>query len=148
MPTIKVFFDNRRGVRVTSRTFSTLFKDEDIAVITSVRVGRDPLYLAGVTGLALGVFAFQFGDLLYPPEQIGFVALCLIVLAGGFALASLTIGTVFNEKTVWWYDYWTVQKVRKAIRDAKHVTELDATRPPFGAIASRPVPDRLEYRQR
>ena len=126
MTTVKEFFKNNRGVRVTDRVFSTFMKDEDIDSIISVKVGRDPLYLAGVTGIALSAFAFQFGDLLFPHEQMALLAFGLILLAGGFCTASLTIGTMFKEKTVWWYDYWTVQKVRLAIRDAKHVVAMES----------------------
>lgn len=122
MHKIRVFFDNKRGVRVTDRVFSTRLKDEDLSAIVSVKVGRDPLYIAGLTGIALGLFAWQFGDLLYPDEQIILITIGAVALASGFSIASLTVGTLFNDKTVFWYDYWTIQKVRRAIRDAKHVT--------------------------
>ena len=121
----KVFFDNKRGVRVTSRTFSTRHKDEDLISIVSVRIGREALYLSGVTGLALGIFAFQFGDLLYADEQMGLLLICALLLSAGYSVASLTIGSLFNEKTAWWYDYWTIRKVRRAIRDAKDTGLLD-----------------------
>lgn len=125
LPKIKVFYDNKRGVRVTDSVFSTRTKDEDISAIVSVKVGRDPLYLAGISGAALGLFAFQFGDLLFPDEQIVLAAVGITLLVAGFSVASLTIGSQIKEKTVWWYDYWTVQRVRRAIRDAKHVNALE-----------------------
>ncbi|WP_127599588.1 hypothetical protein [Nitratireductor alexandrii] len=121
MQRIKVFFDNKRGVRVTERVFSTRMRDHDLACIVFVKIGRDPLMIAGVTGLALALFAFQFGDLLYPGEQMSLLAIGACLLGGGYALASLTVGTIFNEKTVWHHDLWTVKKVRDAIRNAQHV---------------------------
>lgn len=127
---IKVFFDNKRGVRVTSRIFSTRMRDEDLKAIVSVKVGRDPLYIAGVTGVALALFAYQFGDLLYPDEQLAMLFGGAVLLAGGYSLVSLTVGTIFNEKSVWWSNFWTAQKVRKAIRDAKHVAGMEDGRRP------------------
>ena len=127
MHCVKVFFDNKRGVKVTSRMFSTLLKDEDLSVIVSVRVGREPLYLTGVSGLALIGSAFALDDLLHTSEQMYLIVSGALLIAAGYALASLTIGTLFNEKTVWWHDYWTVQKIRKAIRHAKSVERIDAS---------------------
>lgn len=122
---IKVFFDNKRGVRVTNRVFSTRMRDEDLNAIISVKIGRDPLYIMGITGLALALFAYQFGDLLYPDEQLAMLFGGAVLLAGGYSLVSMTVGTIFNEKSVWWNNYWTAQKVRKAIRDAKHVATAE-----------------------
>lgn len=136
---IKVFFDNKRGVRVTNRIFSTRMRDEDLAAIISVKIGRDPLYIAGVTGLALALFAYQFGDLLYPNEQMAMLFGGALLLAGGYSLVSMTVATVFNEKSVWWSNYWTAQRVRKAIRDAKHVAAAEGARsaPPSRTVSRK-----------
>lgn len=137
---IKVFFDNKRGVRVTNRVFSTRMRDEDLNAIISVKIGRDPLYIAGVTGLALALFAYQFGDLLYPDEQLAMLFGGAVLLAGGYSLVSMTVGTIFNEKSVWWSNYWTAQKVRKAIRNAKHVAATERAPRSAAKPVSSPQP--------
>ena len=77
----------------------------------------------GCIGLIL--FGLQFGEFLSSGEQMGLIAFGGLLIAAGYSVASLTVGTLFNDKAVWWHDYWTVQKVRRAIRNAKHVTATD-----------------------
>jgi hypothetical protein len=125
MQKVKVFYDNKRGVRVTGLVFSTRLKDEQLSAIVSVKVGREPLYIAGTIGLGLIAFGLQFDNILDAGEQMGLIFGGAVLIAAGYSVASLTVGTLFNDKAVWWYDYWTIQKVRRAIRDAKHVTAME-----------------------
>lgn len=127
MPTLNVFFDNKRGVSVTERTFSTPLKDEDIAHIRSVKIGREPLYLAVTLSVLLILATVRFNGLLYPHEQMTIIGLCVVLIGAGYSIASLTIGTLFNDKTLFWFDYWTIRSVRIAIRNAKHVNDEKRT---------------------
>lgn len=121
---VKVFFDNRRGIRVTEQVFSTRLRDEQLSAIVSLKVGREPLFIAGPVGFALIVFALQFDGWLTAGEQVGLMFAGALLIACGYAIASLTVGTLFNEKAVFWHTIWTVQQVRRAIRDAMHVRSM------------------------
>lgn len=125
MHKVKVFYDNKRGVRVTESVFSTRLKDEQLSSIVSVKVGREPFYITAPIGLGLIAFGLQSGDLLRAAEQMGLIFSGVLLICAGYSVASLTVGTLFNEKAVWWHDYWTVQKVRRSIRDAMQVAFLE-----------------------
>ena len=115
----KIYYKNARGIKVTRTSLSTRYKDEALAPIQSVQTGREPLFIALITGLGLIIFCFQFGDLLYFSEQIVFTTLGLIILIAGYSIAALRVGQYMHEKTVFWGTIWTVQKVREAIAEAR-----------------------------
>ena len=129
MHTVRVFFDNKRGVKVTERLFSTLLRDRELSSIVAWHIGREPLYIGGAVGAGLIAFALEFGGLLQAYQQMGLIFLGALLIAGGYSVASLNVETLFNEKTAWWHDYWTVRKVRNAIRDAKEVDGVGHKRP-------------------
>ncbi|MBL4761021.1 MAG: hypothetical protein JKY80_09315 [Mariprofundaceae bacterium] len=115
----KTFFKNTRGIKVTQDTLSTRYKDEALAPIQSVRIGREPLIVGGICGAGLILFCYQFGDLLYFTEKLTITFLGILILVAGFSIAALRIGQYMHEKTVFWDNIWTVQKVRHAIAKAK-----------------------------
>ncbi len=113
------YFDNRRGLSVTDTTFSTRYRDEALAPIQSVLVGREPLWMSLVTGIGLVLFARQFHDLLFWHEQAILFALGAAILAAGYSIANLKVGQYLHEKTVLWSSIWTINKIRRAIKSAK-----------------------------
>lgn len=115
----KTYFENSRGIKVTATMLTTRYKDEALAPIQSVQIGREPLFIALVTGLGLIAFCYQFGDLLYFSEQVALATLGFAILFAGYAIASLQVGQYMHEKTVLWHTIWTVQKVREAVAAAK-----------------------------
>lgn len=123
-----VFFDNGRGVRVTSRTLTTRYKDEDLRVIRSVRVGREPFFIAAGCGAGLALFALSLDDLLLFREQLLLLVISAFLVAAGYSVASLKIGVYSFEKTVLWASYGTIRKVRQAIAKARESAE--ASLPP------------------
>lgn len=114
-----ILYRDRRGVVVTTRYLRTRHKDQALAPITSVRISRDALYLALACGGGLALFAWAFGDLLFPGEQIGLAALAIALLAAGYSLASLEMGTYLHEKRMLVGDYWSVLRIRDAIMEAR-----------------------------
>ncbi|MBP0614242.1 hypothetical protein [Jiella mangrovi] len=116
----------RYGVTVTARFLRTRLKDQALAPITAVRIGRDPLWLALASGLGLAMFGFQFGDLLYPGERAALMMIGVLLLAGGYAVASLHLGTPHVERTMLWADIWTIRKVRDALAEARATGERPA----------------------
>ena len=115
-----IYYGNGRGIIVTKRFLRTRYRDEALVTGQSVKIGRDPLIIAGVVGIGLALFAKQFGDLLFWHEQLMLVAAGLVILAGGYSIAALRIGQYMHEKTVLWSTIWTVSAVREAIAKAKH----------------------------
>jgi len=115
----KTYFENKRGIKVTETSLSTRYKDEALAPIQSVQIGREPLFMALITGIGLIGFCYQFGDLLYFSEQLTFAALGIVILFAGYAIAALQVGQYMHEKTVYWGTIWEMQKVRRAIAEAK-----------------------------
>lgn len=115
----KIYFQNAHGIKVTHETLSTRYKDEALAPIQSVIIGREPLIIGAISGLGLILFCYQFGDLLYVMEQIILAALGLFFLFAGFSIAALRVGQYMHEKTVFWGTIWTVQKVRYSIAKAE-----------------------------
>lgn len=114
-----IYYQNDRGIRVTARFLTTRYKDEALAPIQSVRIGREPLLIAGLIGGGLALFANRFGDLLYRHEQVLLVCIGLAVIGAGYCLATLRIGQYMHERTVLWATIWTVNAVRHAIVEAK-----------------------------
>lgn len=114
-----IYFDNGRGISVTRQYLRTRFKDEALAPVQSVEVGREPLIIAAVVGIGLALFANRFGDLLFWHEQVMLVLAGLAVCAGGYSIASLRIGQYMHEKTVLWSTIWTIEAVREAIGKAR-----------------------------
>jgi len=114
----KIHFENKRGIKVTDTHLTTHYKDEALAPIQSVQIGREPLYISLATGFGLIAFCYQFGDLLFFSEQITMAGLGIAVLFGGYSIAALRIGQYMHEKTVFWGTIWEVQKVRKAVARA------------------------------
>jgi len=114
-----VYFNNGRGISVTEQYLRTRFKDEALAPVQSVQVGREPLMIAGVVGIGLALFASRFGDLLFWYEQVTLILAGIAVFAGGYSIASLRIGQYMHEKTVLWSTIWTIRSVREAIAKAK-----------------------------
>lgn len=115
----KIYFQNARGIKVTQETLSTRYKDEALAPIQSVQIGREPLIIGAISGLGLILFCYQFGDLLYFSEQITLTVLGFVILFASYAIAALRVGQYMHEKTVFWASIWTVQKVRHSISEAK-----------------------------
>lgn len=115
----RIFYRDRRGVEVTGRYLRTRHKDQALAPITSVRIGRDAFYLALACGVGLALFAQAFGDLLHLAEQVALAGLAVAVLAGGYSLATLEMGTHFHEKRMLIGDYWSVRRIRDAVMDAR-----------------------------
>ncbi len=110
----------KRGhISVTAQYLSTRFKDEALAPIQSVQIGRDPLWMAGIIAVGLLLFANRFGDLLYWYEQCFLVGLGFITAIAGYCIASLQIGQHMRERTVLVSSIWTINAVRKAIAEAK-----------------------------
>ncbi|MEO1749315.1 MAG: hypothetical protein AAFR27_11990 [Pseudomonadota bacterium] len=120
-----IYFENGRGIKVTSTSLSTRYKDEALAPIQSVQIGREPLLMGCISGFGLLAFGFQFGDLMHWHETVLLSCLGLIILAAGYSIAALRIGQYMHEKTVLWETIWTVQKVRKAIVEAKRQKPSD-----------------------
>lgn len=114
-----VFYE-RGSISVTERTLSTMFKDEALAPIQSVQIGRDPLWMAGVIALGLLLFANRFGDLLLLQEQILLVGIGIVIGIAGYCTATLQIGQHMRERTVLVAPIWTINAVRCAISEAKH----------------------------
>ena len=114
-----VYYTNGRGISVTGQYLRTRFKDEALAPVQSVQVGREPLMIAGVVGIGLALFASRFGDLLFWYEQVILVLSGIAVFAGGYSIASLRIGQYMHEKIVLWSTIWTIRSVREAIAKAK-----------------------------
>lgn len=115
-----IYYSNGRGISVTNKFLHTRYKDEALAPVQSVQIGREPLLIAGVVGVGLALFANRFGDLLFWHEQAMLVLAGLLMVAGGYSIASLRLGQYMQEKTVLWSTIWTVNAVRKAIAKAKH----------------------------
>jgi len=115
----KIYFENKRGIKVTETSLSTRYKDEALAPIQSVQIGREPLFMALITGMGLIGFCYQFGDLLYFLEQLTFAAIGIAMLFAGYAITALQVGQYMHEKTVFWGTIWEVQKVRKAVAEAR-----------------------------
>lgn len=122
-----VYYSNGRGISVTKQSLRTRYKDEALAPVQSVRIGREPLIIAGVVGIGLALFAYQFGDLLFWHEQAMLVFIGLVILAGGYSIAALRIGQYMREKTVLWSTIWTVSAVREAIAKVKHEQDQTVT---------------------
>lgn len=120
-PNSEIVFFERGSIRVTNKYLSTRYKDEALAPVQSVQVGRDPLWMAGIVGLGLIAFANRFGDLLFFHEQAMLVGIGLITALAGFCIASLEIGQHMRERTVLIAPIWTIAAVRKAIAKAKHL---------------------------
>jgi hypothetical protein len=114
-----IFYAGRNGVTVTDRYFRSRHKDQALAPITSIRIGREPLCLSLALGLGLALFGVSFGDLLHFQEQLVLVTLGIVLVAGGYAVASLQLGTYVHERTMLWGDYWTVRSIRNAIIEAR-----------------------------
>nr|WP_306267000.1 hypothetical protein [Pararhizobium sp. IMCC3301] len=118
-----IYYSDGRGICVTGRRLRTRFKDEALAPVQSVQIGREPLMIAAVVGIGLTLFANRFGDLLLFHEQIILVLAGLTILAVGYSIAALRIGQYMHEKTVLWSTIWTVRSVREAIARAKHAQD-------------------------
>ncbi|WP_147283786.1 hypothetical protein [Bosea caraganae] len=115
----RIFYRDQRGVVVTQRYVRTRHKDQALAPITSVRIGRDAFYLALACGAGLALFAWAFGDLLFFAEQVGLAGFAVVVLAAGYSLATLEMGTHLHEKRMLVGDYWSVRRIRDAVMDAR-----------------------------
>ena len=124
-----VLYENRRGVRVTDRFVSTKFKDEALAPVESVQVGRELLLIAIVCGGALLASAHRFRDLLYIEEQFALVCVAALMIVISACIAPLRIGRYAHEKTILWANIWTVNAVRRAIAKAKRETRSDSRMP-------------------
>lgn len=114
-----VYYRNRRGIRVTDRFVSTRYKDEALAPVESVQVGRELLVIALVCGAALLMAAYRFRDLLYAQEQLTLAGAAALIVLIGASVAPLRIGRYAHEKTILWSSIWTVHAVRRAIAKAK-----------------------------
>lgn len=119
IPSETIHYDNGRGISVTDTHLHTRFKDEVLAPVQSVQVGREPFMIAAIVGLGLILFANSFGDLLLFHEQVVLVLTGLSVLAAGYSIAALRIGQYMHEKTVLWHTVWTISAVRSAIAKAQ-----------------------------
>lgn len=120
-----VYFENRHGVRVTDRFVSTKFKDEALAPVESVQVGREFLLIALICGGALLASAHRFRDLLYIEEQLALVCVAALMIVISACIAPLRIGRYAYEKTILWANIWTVNAVRRAIAEAKHTNRSE-----------------------
>lgn len=116
----KTVFYERGYIRVTDQYLKTMFKDEALAPIQSVQIGRDPLWMAGVIALGLLLFANRFGDLLFLHEQFLLVGIGIVIGIAGYCTATLQIGQHMRERTVLVAPIWTINAVRRAISEAKH----------------------------
>ncbi|WP_168843458.1 hypothetical protein [Rhizobium sp. P28RR-XV] len=114
-----IYYRDRSGIVITGRYLRTKHKDQALAPITSIRIGREPLYLSLALGLGILLFAWRFGDLLYLDEQLTMAAVACAPLTAGYSVASLQMGTYIHEKTMLWASYWTVRKIRDAIIEAR-----------------------------
>ncbi|MBS7537750.1 hypothetical protein [Ancylobacter lacus] len=115
----RLYYSDRHGVRVSGTYLRTRHKDQALAPVTSLHVGRDPLHVALACGLGLALFALQFGDLLYMPEQLGLVGLGMAILVGGYSIATLEMGSYRHESRVLWGSYWRMLRIRDAIIEAR-----------------------------
>ena len=122
-----IYYQNSRGIKVTRQTLSTRYKDESLAPIQSVQIGREPLIIGCISGIGLMLFCYQFGDLLYSSEQITLTIIGCLIFLGGYTVAALRVGQYMHEKTVFWGTIWTVQEVRQAIDSAKRGTDKNST---------------------
>ncbi len=120
MTTSETVFYERGSIRVTDHYLITMFKDEALAPIQSVQIGRDPLWMAGVIALGLLLFANRFGDLLLFREQLLLVGIGIVTAVAGYCTATLQIGQHMRERTVLVAPIWTINAVRRAISEAKH----------------------------
>lgn len=116
----KTVFYERGYIRVTDQYLKTMFKDEALAPIQSVQIGRDPLWMAAVIALGLLLFANRFGDLLFLHEQFLLVGIGIVIGITGYCTATLQIGQHMRERTVLVAPIWTINAVRCAISEAKH----------------------------
>ena len=107
------------SIKVTDQFLTTRYKDEALAPIQSVQVGREPLLIAGIVGLSLALFASRWGFLLYWHEQVILTCIGLAIIGAGYSIASLKIGQYMHERTVLWSTIWVINDVRKAIAKAK-----------------------------
>ncbi|SMD14988.1 hypothetical protein [Rhizobium sp. RU36D] len=114
-----VYYRDHNGIVVTDKYLRTKHKDQALAPITSIRIGREPLHLSLALGLGILLFAWRFGDLLYLHEQLAIAATACIFLTAGYSLASLQMGTYIHEKTMLWSSYWRVRKIRDAVIAAR-----------------------------
>lgn len=114
-----VFFE-RGYIRVTDQYLKTMLKDEALAPIQSVQIGRDPLWMVGVIALGLLLFANRFGDLLFLREQFLLAGIGIVIGIAGYCTATLQIGQHMRERTVLVASIWTINAVRRAISKAKH----------------------------
>lgn len=114
----KVFYENG-SICVTAQTLSTRFKDETLAPVQSVVIGRDPLWMAAVVALGLLLCANRFGDLLYWYEQVWLGVIGITVAAIGYCTATLRIGQHMRERVVLVAPIWTINAVRHAIAEAR-----------------------------
>jgi len=111
----KVLFENGHGIKVTDTHLRTRYKNEALAPVESVRIGREPLMISAATGAGLALFALQFGDLLFWYEQMLLSGIGLLILLAGYAVASLRIGQYMHEKSALWSSIRTISQVREAI---------------------------------
>lgn len=119
MKEAKTYYDNKRGIKVSTGTLSTRYKDEALAHDQSVLVGRDPLWFGCISGIGLILFCYQFGDLLFLHEKITIAVIGVVILILGYSIAALRIGQFMRERTVFWGSVWTVNAVRHAIFQAR-----------------------------
>ncbi len=127
MRTINETVHYQKGsIKVTDQFLTTRYKDEALAPVQSVQVGREPLVIASVVGIGLALFARQFGDLLYWHEQILLICMGLGLIVAGYSFAFLRIGQYMHERSVLFHNIWTIDAVRKAIASAKLKDKSDA----------------------
>lgn len=119
-PKTETVYFERGTIRVTNHTLSTKLKDEALAPDQSIRIGRDPLWMAGIIAFGLLLFANRFGSLLFWHEQVFLVVLGITVAAAGYCTATLQIGQYMRERTVLVAPIWTINAVRRAISKARH----------------------------
>lgn len=122
-----VYYSDRYGIVVTERYLRTRHKDQALAPITSIRIGREPLFIAAALGAGLLAFAWRFGDLLYLHEAILLTLAGLGLLAGGHSVVSLQMGSYAHERTMLWGTYWTISRIRDAIIEARRHASDNAT---------------------
>lgn len=118
----KLYF-KRGKIKVTKRSLRTRFKDESLAPIQSVQIGREPLLIAGVIAVGLLAFAKRFGSLLFWHEQLALFGIGAALAILGYSFASLKIGQLMQERTVLWHTIWTIEAVREAIDEARNDVE-------------------------
>lgn len=118
-----VFFKNMLGVSVDNRWLNTSLQYVQIDKIESMDIGRTPFRAACCVNLLVLFACWAFDPWLHASEQMAALFISGLITAGCYSIASLSVTTQYNEKKVFYYDLWTIKRVRKEIAHAQAFNE-------------------------